>query len=81
MGYKVTCNLSVGKGFDFVKGDSYTGPAELVEQLLRDGLIVEDAGVKSIPVPVEEVEVGISDDLSEELEEEKPKKSSKQKRK
>lgn len=49
MGYKVTCSLSVERGVILKRGDAYSGPNDLVEQLLAQGLIEEDESVKVLP--------------------------------
>lgn len=49
MGYKVTCSLSVEKGVFLKKGDAYSGPEDLVDQLLAQGLIEKDDSVKVSP--------------------------------
>lgn len=78
MGYKALCNFSAGRGLDFKGGDAYTGPSELIENLLKEKLIIQDELVKAEPsslVP-DAVEV---DDVFEEPEAKQKKPSKKKK--
>ena len=76
MGYKAKANFSAGKGLDFNVGDLYNGPSELVENLIKEGLLVQDSSVETIQVPAPEMFEAEESDF--ELED-KPKKPSKKK--
>lgn len=77
MGYKVTCNLEVAKGVEFKTGDSYTGPVELIDSLLKDGCIVMDAAIKDEPKAAAPEVDSESDDIFDEPEKKASKKSGK----
>jgi len=63
VGFKTTCNLQSGKVY-MPAGAQYAGAKEDIEQLLKDGLIIEDNSVSEPSQP-----------LKNEIIEERPKKS------
>lgn len=80
MEYICKCNLSVGRGYDFMAGDLYTGPEDQVQELLQKGLISMDESKAKDSFIAKPVIKESSDSLDDLFDEKKPKKSYKKRK-